>query len=65
MCIRDRTIARHVGGSVEGFIDMMNQEAQEIGATNTHFTNAHGLQDEDHYTTCLLYTSYHGHHNGK
>ena len=45
------TIARHVGGSVEGFIDMMNQEAQEIGATNTHFTNAHGLQDEDHYTT--------------
>lgn len=45
------TIAKHVGGSVEGFINMMNQEAQEIGATNTHFMNAHGLQDEDHYTT--------------
>ena len=44
-------IAAHVGGSIEGFVDMMNQEAALIGATNTHFTNAHGLQDENHYTT--------------
>lgn len=44
-------IAQHVGGSIEGFVEMMNQEAYAIGATNTHFTNAHGLQDEDHYTT--------------
>lgn len=44
-------IAQHVGGSVDGFVEMMNQEAYAIGATNTHFTNAHGLQDENHYTT--------------
>ncbi len=44
-------IAQHVGGSIEGFVQMMNEEAYRLGATNTHFTNAHGLQDEDHYTT--------------
>lgn len=44
-------IAAHVGGSIEHFVELMNEEAWEIGATNTHFTNAHGLQDEDHYTT--------------
>lgn len=44
-------IAQHVGGSIDNFVAMMNQEAYEIGATNTHFTNAHGLQDENHYTT--------------
>lgn len=44
-------IAYHVGGSVENFVAMMNQEAAEIGATNTNFMNAHGLQDENHYTT--------------
>ncbi|MDO4345518.1 MAG: serine hydrolase [Eubacteriales bacterium] len=44
-------IAYHVGGSIENFVEMMNQEAYEIGATNTHFSNAHGLQDENHYTT--------------
>ncbi len=44
-------IAENVGGSVDGFIDMMNEEAKRIGATNTHFTNPHGLTDEEHYTT--------------
>lgn len=44
-------IANHVGGSIDNFVAMMNQEAAEIGATNTHFSNAHGLQDENHYTT--------------
>lgn len=44
-------IAYHVGGSIENFVEMMNQEAYTIGATNTHFSNAHGLQDETHYTT--------------
>lgn len=44
-------IANHVGGSIENFVSMMNEEAQKLGATNTHFTNAHGLQDEEHYTT--------------
>lgn len=45
------TIAVHVAGSVENFVALMNQEAMEIGATNTHFANVHGLQDENHYTT--------------
>lgn len=44
-------IAYHVGGSLENFVALMNEEAYAIGATNTHFSNAHGLQDENHYTT--------------
>ena len=44
-------IAWHVGGSLEGFVALMNQEAAALGATNSHFVNAHGLQDENHYTT--------------
>lgn len=44
-------IAEHVGGSTEGFVEMMNSYAKELGCTGTHFTNPHGLQDENHYTT--------------
>ncbi|MBQ4531242.1 MAG: D-alanyl-D-alanine carboxypeptidase [Lachnospiraceae bacterium] len=44
-------IAEHVAGSVEAFADMMNEKAKEIGATNTHFSNPHGLTAADHYTT--------------
>jgi D-alanyl-D-alanine carboxypeptidase len=44
-------IARHIGGSVEQFVDMMNEEALELGMTGTHFANPHGLHDPDHYTT--------------
>ena len=44
-------IAEHIGGSLEGFADMMNQEAITIGATNSHFVNPHGLSDNDHYVT--------------
>ncbi|SFA97967.1 MULTISPECIES: D-alanyl-D-alanine carboxypeptidase family protein [unclassified Bacillus (in: firmicutes)] len=45
-------IAEHVGGSVEGFVYLMNQKAQEIGMTKTHFSNPHGLDDhEQHYST--------------
>ena len=44
-------VAEHVGGTVENFVDMMNAKAKELGCTNTHFTNPHGLQDENHYTT--------------
>lgn len=43
-------IAEHVGGSVEGFVDMMNKKAKELGCVNTHFANPHGLHDPDHYT---------------
>ena len=44
-------LAEKVGGSVEGFADLMNAKAKELGATGTHFTNPHGLDDLDHYTT--------------
>lgn len=44
-------IAEHIGGSQDAFVTMMNQKAYELGMTGTHFTNPHGLQDEEHYTT--------------
>ncbi len=44
-------IARTVGGSVSGFVDLMNSYAQTLGCTGTHFTNPHGLHSEEHYTT--------------
>lgn len=44
-------IAEHIGGSVENFIAMMNEEAAALGATGTHFANPHGLTDPNHYTT--------------
>ena len=44
-------IAEHIGGSVEGFAEMMNKEAQAIGATNSHFVNPHGLTADNHYVT--------------
>ncbi len=44
-------IAREIGGSIVGFSDLMNKEALELGATNSHFSNPHGLYEEDHYTT--------------
>lgn len=44
-------VAENVGGSVERFVEMMNEEAARLGATNTHFTNPHGLTESEHYTT--------------
>ena len=44
-------IAVCVGGSLEGFVDLMNQRAEEMGLTQTHFANPHGLNDSQHYTT--------------
>lgn len=44
-------ISIHIGGSVEGFVELMNQKARQIGANNTHFCNPNGLPNEDHYTT--------------
>lgn len=43
--------AELVGGSLEGFADMMNARAKELGCTNSHFVNSNGLYDDDHYTT--------------
>ncbi len=43
-------VAEHVGGSVEGFCQMMNAKAASLGCINTNFNNAHGMPDENHYT---------------
>ena len=53
-------IAVHIAGSIEAFADMMNVEADRIGAVDTHFVNPHGLHDPDHYTTAYdLYLIFH------
>lgn len=44
-------IAEHISGNVEDFVTLMNTEANMLGASNTHFVNPHGYQNEDHYTT--------------
>ncbi|MFR2955697.1 MAG: D-alanyl-D-alanine carboxypeptidase family protein, partial [Lachnospiraceae bacterium] len=44
-------IAEHVGGSVDHFVEMMNEEAASIGATSSHFMNPHGLTNPEHYTS--------------
>ena len=44
-------VAEHVGGTVGNFVDMMNRKAAELGCTSTHFSNPHGLFDENHYTS--------------
>ncbi|MBO8464212.1 MAG: D-alanyl-D-alanine carboxypeptidase [Firmicutes bacterium] len=44
-------LATYIAGSEEKFVDLMNQEAKALGATNTHFQNSHGLHDPEHYTS--------------
>lgn len=44
-------LAEHVGGSLDGFVQMMNDKAAELGCTDTHFVNASGLPDPDHYVS--------------
>lgn len=44
-------IAVHMGGSIDGFSKLMNDEARKLGATDTHFNNPHGLTEETHLTT--------------
>lgn len=44
-------LAEYVGGSVPSFVSMMNTKVNELGLSDTHFTNPYGLQDEKHYTT--------------
>ena len=44
-------IAIEIGGSIEGFSDLMNDTAKKIGLNNTHFDNPHGLDSDTHYTT--------------
>ncbi len=44
-------LAEHVGGSVEGFAELMNAKAKELNLSNTNFVTPHGLDNENHYTT--------------
>ncbi len=45
-------IADYVGGgSIDNFVQMMNEKAKALGCTNTNFTNPHGLHDDNQYTT--------------
>ena len=44
-------VAEYISGSIEAFVELMNQTAQELGCVGTHFANPHGLHDENHYTT--------------
>lgn len=50
-CEAANIIAVNIGGSLSGFAEMMNLKAAQLGMDNTHFTNAHGLFWENHYTT--------------
>lgn len=62
-------LAIHIGGSIDGFAAMMNQEAKNLGCVDTHFVNPSGLHDSDHYTSaydlylifdaCLKYDKFH------
>lgn len=44
-------VAEYIGGSVEGFVKLMNDKAKQLGMENTNFTNPNGLSDPEHYTT--------------
>lgn len=44
-------IAEHLSGTVEAFVDVMNNRAAELGMTNTHFVTCNGLDDDNHYTS--------------
>ena len=44
-------LAEKIAGSEDAFVEKMNEKAFELGATNTHFVNCHGLHSDDHYTT--------------
>jgi len=44
-------IAEHIGGSIDGFVAMMNDRAAELGMANTHFSNPNGLDTAGHYST--------------
>ena len=46
-----KQVAEHVAGSEAAFVELMNQRAQAIGCRNTHFVNASGMPDENHYST--------------
>lgn len=44
-------VAEHIGGTMGDFAEMMNEKAAELGCADSHFMNANGLHDEEHYTS--------------
>ena len=44
-------IARHIGGTEEHFVEMMNEKVRDLGLVDTHFVNPHGLDAKDHYSS--------------
>ena len=44
-------LAEYLGGSVENFVSMMNQKVADLGLTDTHFANPHGLHADNHYSS--------------
>lgn len=44
-------VGQELGGDYQTFIDLMNERAAELGCTNTHFNNANGLPDENHWVS--------------
>lgn len=44
-------MAEKISGSVEAFVELMNNKAKELGLTNTNFANPHGLDNENHYSS--------------
>lgn len=46
-------IANYIAGSEKAFVELMNAKVEELGLTGTHFVNASGLHDPEHYSTAL------------
>lgn len=44
-------IGEHISGSMDAFVDLMNQRAAELGCADTHFCNTNGLHNDEHYTS--------------
>ena len=44
-------LAEYIGGSIDSFVSMMNTKLNELGLSNSHFTNSYGKHDDNHYTT--------------
>ena len=44
-------LGQYVGGSIDGFVELMNARAEELGCTGTHYVNPNGMEDDDHYST--------------
>lgn len=45
------TVALHIGKTIENFADLMDKKALEMGITDTNFSNPHGLDNDEHYTS--------------